>query len=50
MLPLPPVFRSLAVVALGVLAALGSLAAQGTNGPGRPGSWKVDTFIVLYME
>lgn len=21
-----------------------------SNGPGRPGSWKVDTFVVLYME
>jgi hypothetical protein len=31
-------------------AALASLAAAQPTGPGRPGSWKVDTFIVLYME
>ena len=39
-------FRCLAASA--VLASLA--AAQGPNGPGRPGSWKVETFIVLYME
>jgi len=38
-------FRSLAAAALASLAA-----AQPNAGPGRPGSWKVDTFIVLYME
>ena len=39
-------FRSLAAA-----AALASLAAAQSNaGPGRPGSWKVDTFVVLYME
>jgi hypothetical protein len=37
--------RCLATVALASL-----VGAQLPDGPGRPGSWKVDTFIVLYME
>ena len=35
---------------LALLGVLALLPAGSTTQNGRPGSWKVDTFVVLYME
>ena len=35
---------------LALLGLLALLPAGSTTQNGRPGSWKVDTFVVLYME